>query len=594
MKPFNPLQSGGVAGSLALALAFLSATTTARANVYATDIQINGSLASTNAPMDSPISITYRLNQTADRGVTVNILQGNTLVKTITGGTNMGLNSVSWTPAATGTYSVTITAAATGYTNWTQISVDTNAGMPAYAPQGIDVDKNTNSPYYGRVIMGCSYSDNGNHNPFVPAFARKDGLYKMNADGTYADEGGYGDAGYTEDNLGDPPTAGQMPNSYGFNPYIIRIGEDDRIYWCDNTVIGAIVACDMQATTNQSVIVLNNGNYNANPDLSYLGNNGGYGVQQFDVTGTTTTNPAVWLADAGDNPNWGIWMFHMVNGVADPADTVGTQAVIQSATSDLSEGSSGGCMVDANLDIFVSQNTPNNEAVLRTMDYTNWNHGVLPSKNSGANYAYGKAINQVFWGVGTSDNTFCGVLDTVINSRTHPTMVALPMAPGAGSSSTTFGIRVLNTTNGSVVSATNGATVQTLTNIDYANQYTCAAWDNVGNLYAASTTTNCWRVWSPPGTNQATTLAVATVIVTAPPTPPDITSIMLGGTNVFINFTAGTNDAASAFTLISSGTVVPLNTYASVTNATITKVGSGVFQATAGVSGSTRFYRLER
>lgn len=160
----------------------------------------------------------------------------------------------------------------------------------------------------------------------------------------------------------------------------------------------------------------------------------------------------------------------------------------------------------------------------------------------------------------------------------------------AGASSTAFGIRVLKTANGSVVSVTNGATVQTLTNLDDANQYTCAAWDNVGNLYAASTTTNCWRVWLPPGTNQATTLAVATVLVTGSPTPPDITSILLNGTNVTINFTAGTNDAASAFTLISSATVngIYTNNAASITG------GSGSYQATAGTNGSTQFYQLIR
>ena len=44
--------------------------------------------------MGSSITITYSLNQTADRGVMVNILQGSTVVATIAGGTNMGLNSV--------------------------------------------------------------------------------------------------------------------------------------------------------------------------------------------------------------------------------------------------------------------------------------------------------------------------------------------------------------------------------------------------------------------------------------------------------------------------------------------------------------------
>jgi hypothetical protein len=584
MKPFNPLQSGRVAGSLALALALISSATTARANVYATDIQINGSLTSARAGTGSSITITYRLNQTADRGVMVNILQGATVVAAIAGGTNMGLNSVSMSSSklGVGTYSVSITAAATGFPVWTQISADTNAGMPAYAPQGIDVDKNTNSPYYGRVIMSCAL--NGGSSTSVPLAAQNAGLYKMNADGSQADEGWYGDAGYTTDDAGETSSGATMPSTSpfpGYDPLKIRIGDDDRIYWCDDSDVGAIIACDMRATTNQ--IVINEAGYANNPDEDDLSG----GIEQFDVTGTTTTNAALWLCDMyNDYPNWGIWMYHMKNGVADPADTEGTQAVISSGNSDLYEGSSGGCMIDTNLDIFVSQNLPYNYSYLRTMEYTNWNRGVLPPEAGGSTYAYGTATGQVHWGVGTTDATFEAVQDTVINNRQHPTMVALPMTAGANDYP---GIRVLNATNGSVVSVTNGATVQTLTNLDYPNQYTCAAWDNVGNLYAASTTTNCWRVWSPPGTNQATTLAVATVQVL---TSPDITSIVLNGANVTINFTAGASDAALAFTLISSATVN--GAYTAVNGAIITKVSSGVFQATAGVNGSTQFYRLER
>jgi len=74
-------------------------------------------------------------------------------------------------------------------------------------------------------MMGCAIADTGNANPFVPAFARQVGIYKMNADGTYADEGGFGNAGYTTDDGGNSPAAsGQMPNSAGYDPYIIRIG----------------------------------------------------------------------------------------------------------------------------------------------------------------------------------------------------------------------------------------------------------------------------------------------------------------------------------------------------------------------------------
>jgi hypothetical protein len=245
-------------------------------------------------------------------------------------------------------------------------------------------------------------------------------------------------------------------------------------------------------------------------------------------------------------------------------------------------------MVDSNLDIFVSQFLFSNTADIRSMKYPNWNLGVLPPEASGSSFAFGMTSGQVVWGVGASDNSFCSVRDTVINSRTHPTLVALPMT--SGESSTANGIRVLNAADGSVVSVTNGSTVQSLTNIDSSSQYTCAAWDNVGNLYGASTTRNLWRVWSPPGANQATTVAAAKVILSPPFVITGITATPAGGgcSSVAISFTASGNPAPSAFTLLASSTVN--GNYAPAT-ASITG-GSGSYLATA-TSCSTAFYRIE-
>jgi hypothetical protein len=581
MKPFNPLQSGRVAGSLALALALISSATTARANVYATDIQINGSLTSARAGTGSSITITYRLNQTADRGVMVNILQGATVVAAIAGGTNMGLNSVSMSSSklGVGTYSVSITAAATGFPVWTKTSLDSTNNVAVY-PEGIAVDNNTNSPYYGRVVVGCASSGTQN------GVAQQCGIYKMNADGSPADEGSFGYGGYTTDDSGDSAT-GEMYSANGFNPWRLRIGDDDRLYMEDWSSYGAIVAFDMKVTTNQ--IVINESGYTDNPFYESESFNNGLG--NFDITFTTTTNATVWLCS--DDPiNFGLWYWHMTNGAAVPTNTIGTWAVEAGSSSDLSYPSypassygSGGCMVDTNLDIFISQYYESVSSSYATMLYTSWDGGSLWPGSSNTN-EYGQQTGQVRWGVGTNDATFEAVQDTVINNRQHPTMVALPMTAGANGYP---GIRVLNATNGSVVTVTNGATIQALTNLDYPNQYTCAAWDNVGNLYGASSSAYYWRVWSPPGINQATTVAVAMVQVL---TSPDITSIVLNGANVTINFTAGASDAASAFTLISSATVN--GAYTAVNGAIITKVSSGVFQATAGVNGSTQFYRLER
>jgi hypothetical protein len=62
-----------------------------------------------------------------------------------------------------------------------------------------------------------------------------------------------------------------------------------------------------------------------------------------------------------------------------------------------------------------------------------------------------------------------------------------------------------------VFAVSNGAPVVTLGPANHS--HTDVAWDNVGNLYAADETDGTWRSYSPPGTNLATTVSVATVQV---------------------------------------------------------------------------------
>jgi hypothetical protein len=72
---------------------------------------------------------------------------------------------------------------------------------------------------------------------------------------------------------------------------------------------------------------------------------------------------------------------------------------------------------------------------------------------------------------------------------------------------------------------------------------------------------------------------------------PHITSIAVSGGIVTIKFTGGATDPASAFTLVGSPTVN--GTYSALA-ATITSLGSGNFQATIAMSGSTEFYKIKR
>src|SRR6185369_15735286 len=123
-----------------LALA-LGVVPRARANVYATNVRIRGTVESsaTTATVYVPcniVQIDYLLNEPASAGVTVEILSGQNAVRTLrfeagNPGALRGTNTVFWDVkdeadnfVPLGQYSVHITAASTGYGDWSQISDD--------------------------------------------------------------------------------------------------------------------------------------------------------------------------------------------------------------------------------------------------------------------------------------------------------------------------------------------------------------------------------------------------------------------------------------------------------------------------------------
>jgi hypothetical protein len=585
---------------------FLS-TVNSRANVYATDIKLNGSLSTVTNAGTTPVTITYRLNQSATEGATVGIWQGTTQIATIVGGTNMGLNTVVWgvtnssgVAQTSGTFGVSVTASAVGFTNWQQISVDTNAGNYAFDPNGMAVDNNSNSPYYGRVIVGCSYANGTSANP-INGQIIKDGIYKMNADGSFADEGGFGYGGYTMDDGGHLST-NEMSSASFVVPWRLRIGGDDRIYMDDYSDEGAIVAFDMEVTTNQVVIddggadggALSGLHTYANcPDFTFLS----YGIGNFDVSGAGTSNAAVWLCN-NDYPNWGIWMWHMTNGQSVTNDA-GTQALTTGGYVLLV--TSGGCMIDTNLDIFCAQTrNANDNNTYFAVNFTNWNKGDLPliSSSGTTNDAVGSTDTNYpppSWGYCCGVDTLCtnadfgleAIQDVAINSRTSPTIVAFPT--GAGNDDTNgSGIRLLDAVTGDLIVASSA------TNIDFGQEYPCAAWDNVGNLYGASSTRNVWRVWSPPGGSTNTTLAVAQVTIGAAASGISIVSITAtpttpGCASVTITFTGPASlPVSDSFKIVSSDTLN--GTYAPVADVVMSGAG-GTYTATFS-NCSTQFYKI--
>ncbi len=310
------LQKTFLSAGVVLALGFAAAPFSARANVYATNIKLNGSLTNVAAASGQPVTISYILNEPASQGVTVEILSGATVVRSLSlaagaAGSTRGLNTVSWdgkngsgAAVPLGTYAVRINARSSGYTDWTQITSDAAPGSHSANPKGIAVNCNTNSPYYGRVFVPNSAL--GTTDP-VNNLGDKVGIQKLNADGSYADEGGFSTGGWS--------WAGDF-----YSPWLARCKEDDRLYINDWTGSGVIIAFDQLVSSNQ--VVLGTANYSGNPftTVNWSG---------FDITGVGTTNARVWLGDSywNNGGDAGIWFWHMTNGVADPTDTIGTQVV---------------------------------------------------------------------------------------------------------------------------------------------------------------------------------------------------------------------------------------------------------------------------
>jgi hypothetical protein len=536
---------------LALVTPFLASN--ARGNVYVTDLKLNGAEPLAIAAGFSAINITYVLNEPATMGVTINIASGTNLVRTLTAasgapGALFGHNSVVWDgndsgglPAPSGSYVVSVTAAANGHTNWTQISQDTNAGNYVFDPRGLAVNNNSNSLYYGRVFLGNAGT--GPNSATVPGDQIT--ILKLNADGTFADEGPDGNGGYTMTDLGD--------NSV---PQKMRVGEDDRLYMMDLSSYSQLVAFDMLLSTNE--VVLSPNNYTGNP---FWANSLSLGVGWFsmDVTDANTTNGLIWLGQ-WDVDGAGVWNWQLTNGVANPTNDVGNWVIAVGGS--LGLAASGGLTVDSNFDIFVGQYlTDSGDTNADCMVFSNWNHGL--------SYGGEAVTNGAGWSAGGNDNTFLGVYDTTIDSRQQPKYVACALNGGPDG-----GIRILNAATGSVV----------VTNLDSTNQYYVTAWDNVGNLYAASGASHRLRVFSPPGDANQATLTGAIQIESA------ITSIALNAGKLVIDFVASRGDSPSQFTLQSCATVN--GTFVNVSGAVPTQISPGFFTVTTPAPGFDQFYRI--
>ena len=461
-------------------LLFLCAFLSARANVYATDIRLNGSLQAGVVVPGSPVTISFILNDVATN-VSVQIYAGSNVVKTIAAGTNTGLNTVVWdgtkdddSAAAVGVYNVSITAAAAGYNQWTNIT-DDGTNFFVNLPTGIAVNKNTNSPYYGRVFVGNGYDPD-------PGFDdTPNGILKCNADGSLADEGGFSTGGYSWGN-------GGYANP---SPWKMDIGADDRLYVEDWTANGVVMSFDQVLSTNYlNVLQIVNYPY---PSISLSG----------PCVCGEGTNMQIFMADNNTFFQGGLGILSWVlnsNGVVASND-IGTVEVTLTNNDDLSM-SPYAVSVDTNGNIYTIQRVKD----MYFMDATNDSNPrvmCFPPVPSA-----GPPDTTSLWNIGSGDPTLVNTYGVAVD----PTATLVAVASrGYGTEADALqdgGTSIFLAASGSLVTNINqdpeGNTNQEMIDV---------AWDNVGNLYANDFTDSVWRVYSPPGSNQATTVAVPIIQV---------------------------------------------------------------------------------
>jgi hypothetical protein len=552
---------------LALPL-LLSNAVSVRANVYATNIKVNGGLSAVGVPLGATAQISYILNEPASGGVIIKISSTNALVRTITipagsPGTLRGTNVVTWdgkdnssTPVAVGTYSFAITASSQGYSTWTQITDDQTNGNAVWEGRGIAVDQNTNSPYYGRVFVSNAAVNDPGANDWQ---GYQVGILKCNADASYADEGGLSTGGY--------PWAGD-----GFSPWHLEVSSSDRVYVNDFTTNGQVVAWDPTVSPNTELLALRPDNWtNLSVNLSGPAVSG------------RGTNQVLWMADAHQNSSTqtglGIVRYSLLSdGTCAPGDK-GTVAVAVG-------GSLTGNPVDVALD-----NSGNIYTIQGNSEVGDTNNRVFrfPAFNPASNSV---AITQADWAIGANDDTMAGANGLAVDPTGTYLAVAFTGISGSGSNGCT---QIFFASNGApVVNLDLGMTISGLSD----HQDEDCAWDAVGNLYYIDNWFGVWRAVSPPGTNSATTLSVPTIVIggSSPGGPaPVVTGITETAGVVTITFTGATSDTSADFSVVAAGTVdAP---YTKVAGVVITATSTpGQFQASVPAAGfgPTQFYRIKR
>ena len=558
MKLNLELSRTWILGGLIFGLGLMALPPKLHANVYATNLRLNGDTTNIVASPGTNISISFLLNEPASLGTTIQIRSGASTVTSLffppeSEGTLRGFNEVEWNglntnnqPIPGGTYSIAVVPASSGYTNWTQITSDTSdPNTYVFDGRGIAVDRNPDSFYYGRIfVANSSIGPN-------PTSAAGDalGILRLNADTTSAEEfaSSAGLDGY--DWLGG-----------AVSPWKLEVASDDNVYVTDLARGGLVNRWDPTISSNSMVAVLRQDNVPTGAALSG------------PAFGGSTTNMQLLMADTNMARviKWSL----TTNSVCSTNDT-GTIVVSNTGPNffDVAVDKNGNIYTCA----FIDTSGDPSPRVFRYPPYNPAVNGGLPQTNAD-------------WAVGGGDDTYAGASGLAVDPS--GTYVAVAFQGTAGGFSTNGNTRVLYATNGAVAANIDlGLKIQN----DPSHADLDVAWDAVGNIYNYDYYWLAWRAFSPPGTNQSTSIAAGLVQLSGSTPPPPSSSLQIGritisGGNVNIDFTADTNSTVSQFTVQGAPTLT--GTYTAIPGAQITQLGPGSFHATFPLAPGTQYFRL--
>ena len=514
-----------------------------RANVYATNIKLNSHAHTAVVAVGNPLAINYILNEPASAGVSVQIFSGTNLIRTITvtngqSGTMRGTNAVIWdgnddqtNVVTSGFYSVSITAAANGYTQWTQITDDLNPGNAVFEPRGIAINQNSKSPYYGRVFVGNAPTPES-ANTVDPS--HEVGILKLNTDGSPADEGIFSTGGY-----------GWSGNK--LSPWKIAISADDKVYINDWSGNGMVMAFDQLITTNNYLTVLRADNLPRD----------GAGDMSGPFVSGSGTNTQIWMADVSVNagPSAGIVRWTVTADGTLATNDEGT--VIIPITSSNLTVAPWDVTVDGQGNIYTIQ---------RRDDYADLENRVFRFPAYGES---GQPPLNMDWAIGSEDDTLINAYGIAVNpAGTYVSVATRGYGPGQ-----LGGVTIFDAPTGTEI-----------TNIvaEADGQHTDTAWDNVGNMYETDLAARVWRAYSPPGTNQATTVGTSLIQVIDAYTPPVLTNFVPCLTNFHATLLGQSN---VTYLIESSSNLFDWTILATNYSAEVAR------SIRLGSDGSTRYYR---